>query len=73
MRNQSVSSRLVSLKTELVQMTNSITEDNCEGAIMGSPLTKGNVTFSVLEFTSLVMFAATGYNKVKHLARYLSY
>ena len=34
---------------------------------MVSPLTKGNVTFSVLEFTSLVMFAATGYNKVKYL------
>lgn len=36
-----------------------------------SPLTNGNVTFSVLEFSSLVMFAATGYNKSKQIFQLL--
>ena len=46
-------------------MTNNVTEYIYEQTTMGYPLTKGNVTFSVLEFTSLVMFAATAYNKVQ--------
>ena len=51
--NQSVSSHLVILQTDLVQTTKIVAK------IRRSPLTKGKVNFSVLEFNSLVMLAAT--------------
>ena len=67
MHNRSVSSHLVSLKTELVQMTESICITNDKSDYTISLLTKGKVIFSELEFSSLVMLAATAYNKVQEI------
>ena len=67
--NQSVSSHLVSLQTDLVQMTKiavkNCTHDHNFNAQYRSPLTKAKVNFSVLELNSLVMLAATISTKTK--------
>ena len=67
--NQSVSSHLVSLQTDLVPTTKIVVKkckhDHNFNAQYQSPLTKGKVNFSVLEFNSLMMLAATIHTRTK--------
>ena len=48
-------------------MTESICITNDKSGYTISLLTKGKVIFSELEFSSLVMLAATAYNKVQEI------